>query len=249
MIKTVMFDMGGTLEDIYTDEKSIQNAVREVILILKYHGIDLQNTPEDVRKKLLAGWDRYAVYRDYSMRELKPEEIWGNYVLTDFGIGFKEAEGFAEELAHSWEVTYYHRSLRPRVSEMLSGLKSLGLKLGIISNTASLFQVFDILEEYGIRGYFSDVTLSSVTGYRKPHPYIFKISLDQLEADPIECAYVGDTYSRDIIGSHNAGFGKTFHINSHLTKIKDAQTHTDYKADYSLMDIYDVFPILRDLNK
>ena len=34
---------------------------------------------------------------------------------------------------------------------MLEGLKDLGMKLGVISNTASLYQVFDILKEYGIR--------------------------------------------------------------------------------------------------
>jgi len=67
-----------------------------------------------------------------------------------------------------WEVTHYHRALRPKVKEMLEGLKGLGMKLGVISNTAALYQVFRTLEEYGIRDYFQDVTLSSVTGYRKP---------------------------------------------------------------------------------
>ena len=50
----------------------------------------------------------------------------------------------------------------------------------MISNTASLYSVFDVLERYGIRDYFSDVTLSSVTGYRKPNPGIFKIALRQM---------------------------------------------------------------------
>ena len=68
--------------------------------------------------------------------------------------------------AHMWEITHYHRTLRPHVKEMLEGLKGLGMKLGVISNTASLYQVFDVLRDYGIRDYLQDVTLSSVTGYR-----------------------------------------------------------------------------------
>ncbi len=66
-----------------------------------------------------------------------------------------------------WEVTYYHRELRPKVKETLEELKKRGYHLGVISNTASLYSVFDVLEQYGIRDYFEDVTLSSVTGYRK----------------------------------------------------------------------------------
>ena len=69
------------------------------------------------------------------------------------------------------------------------------MKLGVISNTASLYQVFDVLKDYGIRDYFQDVTLSSVTGYRKPDPNIFLVSLHQVQSDPASCAYVGDTLS------------------------------------------------------
>ena len=46
-----------------------------------------------------------------------------------------------------WEVTHFHRALRPRAAEMLEGLKALGLKLGIVSNTAALYQVFAVLKE------------------------------------------------------------------------------------------------------
>jgi putative hydrolase of the HAD superfamily len=38
-----------------------------------------------------------------------------------------------------------------------------------------------------------DVTVSSVTGYRKPHPEIFRISLRQMQTAAENCIYVGDT--------------------------------------------------------
>lgn len=245
MIDTVLFDMGGTLEDIYSDEESKRSSAEGVVRILNAHGIDLKEDLETVREALTDGWKRYNTYRERTERELKPEEIWGGYVLTAFGLDAERVKSFAEELACMWELTYYRRTLRPRVPEMLEGLKRLGMKLGVISNTASLYQVFRVLENYGIRDYFQDVTLSSVTGYRKPNANIFKISLSQVRSDPATCAYVGDTLSRDVVGPRNMGFGMTFHINSFLTRTKDVNVPAGVRATHEVEDIYEVYTILR----
>ena len=246
MIDTVLFDMGGTLEDIHVDDESRHASIQGVLDILRAHGIDPDKDFETAASAINAGWERYGAYRDPRQRELKPEEIWGSFVLTDFGLDEESVRSYAEELAHMWEVTHYHRALRPHVREMLEGLKDLVMKLGVISNTASLYQVFDILKEYGIRDYFQDVTLSSVTGYRKPNPNIFMISLHQVQSDPAQCAYVGDTISRDVIGPIRMGFGATFHIDSYLTRLKDTHVSPDVKATYNIQDIYEVYTILKE---
>ena len=246
MIDTVLFDMGGTLEDIHVDDESRHASIQGVLDILRAHGIDPDKDFETAASAINAGWERYGAYRDPRQRELKPEEIWGSFVLTDFGLDEESVRSYAEELAHMWEVTHYHRALRPHVREMLEGLKDLGMKLGVISNTASLYQVFDILKEYGIRDYFQDVTLSSVTGYRKPDPNIYMVSLHQVQSDPAHCAYVGDTISRDVIGPIRMGFGATFHIDSYLTRLKDTHVSPDVKATYNIQDIYEVYTILKE---
>ena len=247
MIDTVLFDMGGTLEDIYVDEASKEASAKEVLRILREKGIPVTMEVPEAVEELAAGWDRYAAYRGPTNRELKPEEIWGSYVLNGrFGLDFDTVKPFAEELAHMWEVTYYHRALRPGVKEMLEGLRSLGLKLGVVSNTASMYQVFWILKEYGIRDYFQDVTLSSVTGYRKPDPNIFQVALHQVQSDPSTCAYVGDTFSRDVIGPQRLGFAATFHIHSHLTASRDKDVPQSVRATYSISEIYDVYTILKE---
>ena len=246
MIDTVLFDMGGTLEDIHVDDESRHASIQGVLDILRAHGIDPDKDFETAASAINAGWERYGAYRDPRQRELKPEEIWGSFVLTDFGLDEESVRPYAEELAHMWEVTHYHRALRPHVREMLEGLKDMGMKLGVISNTASLYQVFDILKEYGIRDYFQDVTLSSVTGYRKPNPNIFMVSLHQVQSDPAHCAYVGDTISRDVIGPIRMGFGATFHIDSYLTRLKDTHVSPDVKATYNIQDIYEVYTILKE---
>lgn len=250
MIKTVMFDMGGTLEDIFVDEASELAAVKKLAEMLKEAGLDPGVSEAELKKIVDEGWKDYGKYRDATDIELKPVNIWCDYVLKSFGFPAEKLVPLCEPIAHMWEVTHYHRAVRPRVKEMLEGLKGLGIKLGIISNTAALFQVFDTLEEYGIRDYFSDVTLSSVTGMRKPATDIFTVSMRQLQTTPQESVYVGDTVSRDIIGSKRAGFACAIQIGSKLTCEKDAGVKREFEPDYFIEDIYDVYPIVKKmLNK
>ncbi len=247
MITSVLFDMGGTLEDICVDEGSEREAIEKLSEMLRGWDLDPKVDYDELKARVDAGWDRYGAYRDKSGVELKPVSIWRDYVLEDFDLPPEKLGPHCEEIAHMWEVTHYRRALRPRVAEMLEGLKGLGLKLGIISNTAALYQVFDTLEEYGIRDYFQDVTLSSVTGMRKPVPDIFQVAMRQLQSKPEESVYVGDTVSRDIIGSKRAGFAKAIQICSQLTRIKDSGIEREYEPDYMVEDIYEVYPIVREL--
>lgn len=247
MITSVMFDMGGTLEDVFVDESSENAAIAQLDRMLRAGGLDPGVTLAELKDRVDAGWKRYGAFRDSCDVELKPIPIWRDYALADFGFPSEALEPLCEDIAHMWELTHYHRALRPRVREMLEGLRDMGLKLGVISNTAALYQVFDSLEEYGIRELFSDVTLSSVTGMRKPASDIFFVSTRQLRVSPSECVYVGDTVSRDIIGSKRAGFACAIQICSKLTKEKDAGVVRQFEPDYVVEDIYEVLPLLRGL--
>ncbi len=252
-VTTEIFDMGGTLEDIYTDDALTDEAVCGVIRILRKYGFMGNADFEEWKRKLMCGWERYKRFQRQTDMELKPTQIWRDYVLEDIeagegGFPVCRSERVCEELAHMWEVTYYNRSLRNGVPELLEELSRLHLKLGIISNTPSLYQVFDILEEYGVREYFGDVTLSSVTGVRKPAADIFKISLKQLCSKASECVYVGDTLSRDVAGARRAGFRAAIQIASRMTETEDESTGCKYKPDYVINDIGQVRMIIRKLN-
>ena len=247
MITTVLFDMGGTLEDIWVDEESHELAIAQLDRMLKSWGMDPGIGLAELRKAVEAGWKRYDTVRTAGDVELKPTQIWGDYILTDFDFPREALLPRCEEIAHMWEVTYFHRRLRPRVREMLGELKKMGLKLGVISNTAALYQVFDSLEEYGIRDFFQDVTLSSVTGFRKPCRDIFTVSLRQVRSRPEECVYVGDTVSRDVIGSKRAGFAAAVQIGAKLTKEKDQALDQALAPDVVIEDIYDVARVVREM--
>lgn len=247
MITTVLFDMGGTLEDIWVDEQSEALAVRTLSAMLKNWGLDAGEDLAALKARVDAGWAQYARIRDEDNVERKPVSIWCDYALCSPLYPRRALAPHAEEIAHMWEITHYHRKLRPRVPEMLEGLQELGLKMGVVSNTAALFQVFSSLEAYGIRGYFRDVTLSSVTGIRKPDADIFTVALRQVRSEPCECVYVGDTVSRDVIGAKRAGFAAAIQICSKLTREKDASVQGAMEADYQISDIYDVYNVVKGL--
>ena len=198
--------------------------------------------------KINNGIRRYKQWSEGNALELKPEEIWPQYYLSEFDLDKEKVARYAEDMAGLWEVTYYHRELRPGVKEALEELKNKGYRLGVISNTASLYSVFDVLEAYGIRDYFEDVTLSSVTGYRKPHPGIFQIALREMKAKAEECAYVGDTLSRDVIGAKRMHFGAAIQIRSFLSSQKDEGVDSVWQPDHVVEKIADIVPYLEKLN-
>ncbi|MBR1690946.1 MAG: HAD-IIIA family hydrolase [Oscillibacter sp.] len=222
MLNTVLFDMGGTLEDIWYNDETITDVMVKVRAVLEREGLDPACSQEEFRERVLAGVKDYKRWSEGNMLEDKPENIWPNYYLKSFGFDREKLRPITEELANLWEITHYHRELRPGVKDMLEGLRRRGYHIGVISNNASLYNVFNVLEDYGIRDYMEDVTVSSITGYRKPHPEIFRISMRQMRCKPENCVYVGDTVSRDIIGSKRAGFGRAVQIWSHLSAQKDA---------------------------
>ena len=249
VIKTILFDMGGTLEDIWYNDQTIRTVTGELRTFLDEH--DLGTGCNDITfwNKLNSGIRTYKQWSESNELEKKPEEIWPEYYMADFNLNRERLQEVAERLAGMWEVTYYHRELRPKVKETLEELKKRGYHLGVISNTASLYSVFDVLEQYGIRDYFEDVTLSSVTGYRKPHPSIFQISLRQMQAKPEECAYVGDTISRDIIGAKRMHFGAAIQIQSLLSAQKDAGVDAAYQPDHIIRELPELVDYLEERNR
>ena len=60
MIDTVLFDMGGTLEDIYVDDASKEASAAEVLRILAEKGHPMNMDVSEAEEELAEGWDRYA---------------------------------------------------------------------------------------------------------------------------------------------------------------------------------------------
>ncbi len=127
MIKTILFDMGGTLEDIWYNDQTIRTVTGELRTFLDEH--DLGTGCNDITfwNKLNSGIRTYKQWSESNELEKKPEEIWPEYYMADFNLNRERLQEVAERLAGMWEVTYYHRELRPKVKETLEELKNAGI--------------------------------------------------------------------------------------------------------------------------
>ncbi|MEO8286878.1 MAG: HAD family hydrolase [Chloroflexota bacterium] len=112
-----------------------------------------------------------------------------------------------EECLRPW----YGRSrdniyIEPDVQPTLEALRDMGLKLGLVSNTAWPAAAHDPdLEHFGIIELLPCRVYSCEFGWEKPAPQIFRAALDCLDLQPEEVAFVGDFLRYDIKGAQAVG--------------------------------------------
>jgi putative hydrolase of the HAD superfamily len=230
-IRAVVFDMGGTLEDLYYDDAIRQEATRGLLELLTTWDLDPGLDLPDLQVAVLSGMKRYQEWREESEVELPPGRVWAEYIFPNHGsphgrscewdLGLRAA---AEDLTFFYETHFQARSLRPEAPVLLESLSRRGFGLAIISNIISHRVVQHSLKQYGIEHYFNPVVTSAQFGWRKPNARIFLEAARLMNLPPVACAYVGDTVSRDVIGARRAGYGTVIQIASFLTDKVDHGT-------------------------
>jgi len=241
-IRAVVWDMGGTLEDLYYDEAIQQEATRGLRELLVERGLDPGLDLDGLQIAVLAGMKAYQAWREESEVELPPERVWQEYLFPDQGLPRERLAAAAEDLTCFYETHYQVRRLRPEAPAAIEELHRKGFRLAIISNIISRRLVPDKLDEYGIARYFYPVVTSSNYGWRKPNARIFQEATRLMGLPPAACAYVGDTVSRDVIGARRAGYGLAIQIESFLTAQIDHGTD-DVRPDmvvHNLMEIVEL---------
>jgi putative hydrolase of the HAD superfamily len=131
------------------------------------------------------------------------EEIWVLFterIIRGMGGDDERAHECAVEMTNAWEHAY-NFELYEDVLPTLAELRSRGLKLGLVSNTARDLERFVAHHKLDV-----DAALSSRThGRVKPHESIFRAVLSQLEVAPVEALMVGDTVEDDVEGARALG--------------------------------------------
>jgi len=220
-IQAILFDMGGTLEDLYNDAAIRQEATRGMRELLHERGVDPGLSLPDLQAAVLSGMEAYQVWREKHEIELPPERVWSEYIFPNHGLSPERLMAAAEDVTFFYETHYQVRSLRPEALAALEALQKKGHRLAIISNIISRGLVPRRLVEYGIAHYFDPVVTSSNLGWRKPNVRIFDEAARLMQLPPEACAYVGDTVSRDVIGARRAGYRLAIQIKSFLTDKAD----------------------------
>jgi putative hydrolase of the HAD superfamily len=242
-IRAILFDMGGTLEDLYYDEEIRREATRGLQQLLAERGVDPGLSLIELKMTVLSGIDACQAWREEHEIELPPERVWTEFIFPDHNLSREPLLAAAEDLALYYETHFHVRKLRPEVPAVLAVLRQRGFELGIISNVSSRQLVPLKLAEYGIDHYFRVVMTSSALGRRKPNALLFEEAARQLRLPPSACAYVGDTISRDVIGARRAGYGLAIQIKSFLTARADRCTY-DVRPDAIIHDLDEVIDLV-----
>lgn len=206
MLKGVLFDLGHTLQEY---KSSDWPALRTVMNTALYNYVAMHSTSHN-----LPPLDKFM-----EVMEVRSQAVWDEAVRTRRGQSllsilpsvFEEyaVEGLtSEEALQPW---YNHSDpdwiyIEPDVKPTLEKLRDMGLKLGLVSNTAWPAAAHDPdLARFGIIDLLPCRVYSCEFGWEKPDPRIFHAALDCLGLAPEEVAFVGDFLQFDVAGAHAVG--------------------------------------------
>ncbi len=185
-IKAIGFDVDGTL---YQAPEALEEFFREKLR---------QDIFEKLAEKL--GISLTEVEEIY----FKKKKLLGSNTATMESFGF-DGEKFFQELFDRFPLEE-HMGRDERLIEMMTGLKSGGYRLFIISNGTGR-QVRKKLKVLGIEeDWFESFICAYDYGWVKPQKEPFEQAMREMEIDrPEICFYVGDRCETDGVGAKSVG--------------------------------------------
>jgi len=179
MIRTVLFDLDGTLADTAPDLAYALNT-----LLAEHH------------KPLLP----YPTIR--------PVASNGAAALIELGFGVARTDPhFAPLRARFLELYRAHLTretrLFPGMAELLDAIAARGLNWGIVTNKPA-FLTEPLVDQLGLREDLACVVSGDTTANPKPHPEPLLHACKLAGSRPHECLYIGDA-ARDIEAGRAAG--------------------------------------------
>ena len=238
MIKAILFDVGGTLR--YRNKINGRNL--EIIrALIDFLGADLD--PMRFAEILTERGNQYKHWYKTTLISLSEAEIWTKYMLPDFPADFVHQN--AVKLNQYWRDSRGSSVLRDDAVSTIRELYRRGYRIGIISNTTSSIEAPQLLRENGLEDCVSTVVLSTLQGRKKPHPSIFYEAAKEIQVPVQQCAYVGNSIRRDVIGSKEAGMGEVVIL---VAEGSDPEERTaPMKPDHiigNLSDLLEIYPVL-----
>lgn len=202
-----VFDLYGTLADIWTDEErpELWSGVAELL-------------SEDRERA-------DAVRREYT--ELCIEAKQGEYHEIELLSVFEEMlyrRGLDKALAQPLATEFRRLSMvRLRtfrgVKTMLRQLRKKG-GVYLLSNAQGCFTRGE-LDALLLTPLFDGIIISSDVGVKKPSPKVFEIAFRTFGISPADSIYVGNDMRDDILGAHSAG-------------MRTAYIHTEQSGNYDM---------------
>ena len=205
MIKTVLFDLDGTLIDTAPDMAA---------------ALDQLCQEED---QLLLPFDK-----------VRPVVSDGSVALVKLAFGHELEEERLEHLKTRYLAIYKqniatHSKLFKGTQSVLDQIEQQGLNWGVVTNKPG-WLTEPLMEALGLAEHAACIVSGDTTENRKPHPepmyHACKLAGSQAE----ECMYVGDAH-RDIEAGNNAGMKTLVALYGY---IKDSDNIKEWKANHSI---------------
>ncbi|BAJ32934.1 MULTISPECIES: HAD family hydrolase [Kitasatospora] len=195
----LLFDFFGTLVD-YSPSRTEQGYPRSHALLrgfgstLDYDGF-------------LAAWSAVSARFDRETaadeREFSMDELTAAFLTETLPAAPTEGQvaGFVAAYLAEWGA-----AIRPveGVAELLRTLAGQ-YRLAVVSNTHSPTMVPALLDDLGVLDLMDAVVLSVDTGHRKPHPSIYRATLERLGLSPADAWFIGDSAAPDYHGPRRTG--------------------------------------------
>jgi putative hydrolase of the HAD superfamily len=194
MVTTVLLDFYGTLAEAVRWGPSFDT-------LLERHGASI---PNEVRQRFTSdSYDGHDLSEHAASREAYVSWEIARYerLLAESGLDAPRVPAVARELWHA--AKQYELRLYDDVPDALEALRSKGLRLVICSNWD--WDLPDVVESLGLTAMFDVVVTSARAGSRKPHPQIYRHTLERAAAEPGDAIFVGDSWGPDVVGPTAAG--------------------------------------------
>ena len=241
------FDIGGVLLDLSTVRDGYEAFLRRYA---EREGIDNVEALIDDWKRALGHYFRSREGTEYRTARA------GYARAIDLAVAAREGADLDALLAGEAEVersipesewfplfeaaSDEHLEPTDGAVETVRALDEAGFYLGIISDIDH-WEAERMLDRFGLREFFDDVTTSEEVGRTKPDPEMFEVALSAASVDPGASVYVGDRYDHDMRGGSAAGLVTVAHGG---TAAEQAEADPDRAVDYAVDDLRDLLDVV-----
>ena len=195
-LRAVLFDLDGTLYHQSPVRKRMAIELGLFLLRSPFRG------PKTVRGISVFRKLREDL-RELGQAEESLEELQYTHPAAEAGLDADRLRKDVEEWMIRRPLPFVAANARKELSQVLEGLRSRGLELGVYSD----YPVREKLEAMGCRSFFSLELCSTDAEINafKPHPRGFLHACERWGLQPEEVLFVGDREDVDAGGARNAG--------------------------------------------
>ncbi|MDG6909568.1 MAG: HAD family hydrolase [Nitrososphaerota archaeon] len=245
MIRAAVFDYGDTLVHHRIPFAAIlPGAVRAAYLVFAEAGFE--STFEEFRSvndSVFAGFAEAEAREDRDIPDTTKYNELARRLFPAKPVAWRRMiANSANREFHDFGAKY--RLVGRGARSSLEELKSMGLKMAVLSNHSDQGALERGLKQFELDSYFFRVFSSSELGVRKPDPRAFAKCIASLRVRADKTVFVGDSLKNDIAGAKACGMTAVF---------VDHETNQDVPSgaptpDFSVTTLSGIPGIIRRLN-